>query len=42
MDASDYAEHGALMFSIAYRMSGSVNDAEDIVQGLRARPGQPR
>jgi DNA-directed RNA polymerase specialized sigma24 family protein len=27
----DYAEHRSLLFSIAYRMTGSVSDAEDIV-----------
>jgi RNA polymerase sigma-70 factor (TIGR02957 family) len=27
-----YAEHRPLLFSIAYRMTGSVSDAEDIVQ----------
>jgi RNA polymerase sigma-70 factor (TIGR02957 family) len=32
MDASDYTEHRPLMFSIAYRMTGSVSEAEDIVQ----------
>ena len=32
MDASDYTEYRPLMFSIAYRMTGSVSDAEDIVQ----------
>ncbi len=32
MDTSDYNEHRPLMFSIAYRMTGSVGDAEDIVQ----------
>jgi RNA polymerase sigma-70 factor (TIGR02957 family) len=32
MDPSDYAEYRPLMFSIAYRMTGSVSDAEDIVQ----------
>jgi RNA polymerase sigma factor (sigma-70 family) len=32
MDASDYSQYRPLMFSIAYRMTGSVNDAEDIVQ----------
>ncbi len=32
MDVSDYAEYRPLMFSIAYRMTGSVGDAEDIVQ----------
>jgi RNA polymerase sigma-70 factor (TIGR02957 family) len=30
--AADYAEFRPLMFSIAYRMTGSVSDAEDIVQ----------
>jgi RNA polymerase sigma factor (sigma-70 family) len=32
MDASDYTQYRPLMFSIAYRMTGSVSDAEDIVQ----------
>ena len=32
MDTSHYAEYRPLMFSIAYRMTGSVSDAEDIVQ----------
>ena len=32
MDASDYTQYRPLMFSIAYRMTGSVADAEDIVQ----------
>jgi len=32
MDTSDYTEYRPLMFSIAYRMTGSVSDAEDIVQ----------
>jgi RNA polymerase sigma-70 factor (TIGR02957 family) len=32
VDASDYTEYQPLMFSIAYRMTGSVSDAEDIVQ----------
>ena len=32
MDASDYTEYRPLMFSIAYRMTGSISDAEDIVQ----------
>jgi RNA polymerase sigma-70 factor (TIGR02957 family) len=32
VDTSDYAEYRPLMFSIAYRMTGSVADAEDIVQ----------
>jgi RNA polymerase sigma-70 factor (TIGR02957 family) len=37
MDAHEYAEHRPLMFSIAYRMTGSVADAEDIVQEAFAR-----
>ena len=32
MDASDYTQYRPLMFSIAYRMTGSVSDAEDIMQ----------
>ena len=32
MDANDYTRYRPLMFSIAYRMTGSVSDAEDIVQ----------
>jgi RNA polymerase sigma-70 factor (TIGR02957 family) len=32
VDTSHYAEYRPLMFSIAYRMTGSVSDAEDIVQ----------
>jgi RNA polymerase sigma-70 factor (TIGR02957 family) len=32
MDTSDYTEYRPLMFWIAYRMTGSVSDAEDIVQ----------
>jgi len=32
VDASDYTQFRPLMFSIAYRMTGSVADAEDIVQ----------
>ena len=32
MDTSRYTEYRPLMFSIAYRMTGSVSDAEDIVQ----------
>ena len=41
MDSSQYAEYRPLMFSIAYRMTGSVSDAEDIVQEafLRAASG---
>jgi RNA polymerase sigma-70 factor (TIGR02957 family) len=29
---TDFAEYRSLMFSIAYRMTGSISDAEDIVQ----------
>jgi RNA polymerase sigma factor (sigma-70 family) len=32
VDASDYTQYRPLMFSIAYRMTGSVSDAEDLVQ----------
>ena len=32
MDTSQYNEYRPLMFSIAYRMTGSISDAEDIVQ----------
>src|SRR5690242_19464696 len=32
-----YAEHRPLLFSIAYRMTGSVTDAEDIAQEAFAR-----
>jgi RNA polymerase sigma-70 factor (TIGR02957 family) len=32
VDPSDYTGYRPLMFSIAYRMTGSVGDAEDIVQ----------
>ncbi len=32
MDTSNFTEYRPLMFSIAYRMTGSVTDAEDIVQ----------
>jgi RNA polymerase sigma-70 factor, ECF subfamily len=32
MTPEDYAEFRPLMFSIAYRMTGSISDAEDIVQ----------
>jgi RNA polymerase sigma-70 factor (TIGR02957 family) len=32
LDADLYAEFKPLMFSIAYRMTGSIGDAEDIVQ----------
>jgi len=42
MDAHEYAGYRPLMFSIAYRMTGSVGDAEDIVQEafLRAEAAQ--
>jgi RNA polymerase sigma-70 factor (TIGR02957 family) len=44
VDASDYTQYRPLMFSIAYRMTGSVGDAEDIVQEtfLRATKDQTR
>jgi RNA polymerase sigma-70 factor (TIGR02957 family) len=32
VDSSHYTQYRPLMFSIAYRMTGSVSDAEDIVQ----------
>jgi RNA polymerase sigma-70 factor (TIGR02957 family) len=32
VDVTDYTQYRPLMFSIAYRMTGSVSDAEDIVQ----------
>jgi RNA polymerase sigma-70 factor (TIGR02957 family) len=32
VDTSNFTEYRPLMFSIAYRMTGSVTDAEDIVQ----------
>ena len=32
MPPEDYTEYRPLMFSIAYRMTGSISDAEDIVQ----------
>src|ERR1700728_592758 len=32
MNSDDFAGYRPLMFSIAYRMTGSVGDAEDIVQ----------
>ena len=40
MDTSQYTEYRPLMFSIAYRMTGSVGDAEDIVQEAFLRAGQ--
>ena len=40
MDTSQYTEFRPLMFSIAYRMTGSVSDAEDIVQEAFLRAGK--
>jgi RNA polymerase sigma-70 factor (ECF subfamily) len=40
VDSSQYAAYRPLMFSIAYRMTGSVSDAEDIVQEAFLRAGQ--
>jgi RNA polymerase sigma-70 factor (TIGR02957 family) len=40
VDPSRYTEYRPLMFSIAYRMTGSVNDAEDIVQEAFLRAGK--
>jgi RNA polymerase sigma-70 factor (ECF subfamily) len=40
VDTSQYAQYRPLMFSIAYRMTGSVSDAEDIVQEAFLRAGQ--
>ena len=40
MDPRLYTEYRPLMFSIAYRMTGSVSDAEDIVQEAFLRAGQ--
>ena len=40
MDSSQYTEYRPLMFSIAYRMTGSVSDAEDIVQEAFLRAGR--
>ena len=40
MDTSQYAHYRPLMFSIAYRMTGSVSDAEDIVQEAFLRAGK--
>ena len=41
MDTSDYTGYRPLMFSIAYRMTGSVSDAEDIVQEAFLRVARP-
>ena len=40
MDSSPYTAYRPLMFSIAYRMTGSVSDAEDIVQEAFLRAGK--
>ena len=40
MDSSQYTAYRPLMFSIAYRMTGSVSDAEDIVQEAFLRAAQ--
>jgi RNA polymerase sigma-70 factor (TIGR02957 family) len=40
VDTSQYTAYRPLMFSIAYRMTGSVSDAEDIVQEAFLRAGQ--
>ena len=40
LDTSQYTEYRPLMFSIAYRMTGSVSDAEDIVQEAFLRAGK--
>jgi RNA polymerase sigma-70 factor (TIGR02957 family) len=37
VDTSHYTQYRPLMFSIAYRMTGSVSDAEDIVQEVFLR-----
>jgi RNA polymerase sigma-70 factor (TIGR02957 family) len=42
VDLSEYTEYRPLMFSIAYRMTGSVSDAEDIVQEAFLRLARPR
>jgi RNA polymerase sigma-70 factor (TIGR02957 family) len=41
VDTSDYTGYRPLMFSIAYRMTGSVSDAEDIVQEAFLRVTRP-
>jgi RNA polymerase sigma-70 factor (TIGR02957 family) len=40
VNPSQYTEYRPLMFSIAYRMTGSVSDAEDIVQEAFLRAGK--
>jgi RNA polymerase sigma-70 factor (ECF subfamily) len=40
VDTSQYTAYRPLMFSIAYRMTGSVSDAEDIVQEAFLRAGK--
>jgi RNA polymerase sigma-70 factor (ECF subfamily) len=40
VEASQYTEYRPLLFSIAYRMTGSVSDAEDIVQEAFLRAGK--
>jgi RNA polymerase sigma-70 factor (TIGR02957 family) len=40
VDSSQYTRYRPLMFSIAYRMTGSVSDAEDIVQEAFLRAGR--
>jgi RNA polymerase sigma-70 factor (TIGR02957 family) len=40
VDPSAFTEYRPLMFSIAYRMTGSVSDAEDIMQEAFLRAGQ--
>jgi RNA polymerase sigma-70 factor (ECF subfamily) len=40
--ASEYTQYRPLMFSIAYRMTGSVSDAEDIVQEAFLRATKAR
>ncbi len=40
MDPSRFTDYRPLMFSIAYRMTGSVSDAEDIVQEAFLRVSQ--
>jgi RNA polymerase sigma-70 factor (TIGR02957 family) len=42
VDLSEYTEYRPLMFSIAYRMTGSVSDAEDIVQEAFLRLARPQ